>query len=57
MAPWREMQKGDVIWIPAGVKHRHGATPTTAVIHLAIQDTENGSAVTWMEQITDHHSK
>jgi len=57
VAPWREMQKGDVIWIPAGVKHRHGATPTTAVIHLAIQDTENGSAVTWMEQITDHHSK
>jgi quercetin dioxygenase-like cupin family protein len=51
--PVREMHKGDVIWIPAGVKHWHGATPTTAVTHLAIQETENGSAVTWMEQVTD----
>jgi quercetin dioxygenase-like cupin family protein len=51
--PVREMHKGDVIWIPAGVKHWHGATPTTAVTHIAIQETENGSAVTWMEQVTD----
>jgi quercetin dioxygenase-like cupin family protein len=48
----REMDKGDVIWIPADVKHWHGATPTTSVAHLAIQETENGSAVTWMEQVT-----
>jgi quercetin dioxygenase-like cupin family protein len=48
----REMHKGDVIWIPAGVKHWHGATPTTAPTP-AIQETENGSAVTWMEQVTD----
>jgi len=51
--PVREMHKGDVIWIPAGVKHWHGATPATAVTHIAIQETENGSAVTWMEQVTD----
>jgi quercetin dioxygenase-like cupin family protein len=51
--PVREMHKGDVIWIPAGVKHWHGATPTTAVTHMAIQEIENGSAVTWMEQVTD----
>jgi hypothetical protein len=51
----REMHKGDVIWISAGVKHWHGATPTTAVTHLAIQETENGSAVNWMEQVTDEH--
>jgi quercetin dioxygenase-like cupin family protein len=51
--PVREMHKGDVIWIPAGVKHWHGATPTTAVTHVAIQEIENGSAVTWMEQVTD----
>jgi quercetin dioxygenase-like cupin family protein len=47
------MHKGDVIWIPAGVKHWHGSTPTTAVTHIAIQETENGSAVKWMEQVTD----
>ena len=51
--PVREMHKGDVIRIPAGVKHWHGATPTTSVTHLAIQEMENGSPVTWMEQVTD----
>jgi quercetin dioxygenase-like cupin family protein len=58
--PVREMHKGDVIWIPAGVKHWHGATPATAVTHIAIQETEKGSAVTWMEQVSDeqyHQSK
>lgn len=58
--PVREMHKGDVIWIPAGIKHWHGATPTTAVTHIAIQETKDSSAVTWMEQVTDeqyHQSK
>jgi quercetin dioxygenase-like cupin family protein len=55
--PVREMHKGDVVWIPAGVKHWHGATPTTSVTHLAIQEMENGSAVTWMEQVTDEQYK
>src|ERR1700740_384140 len=38
--PVREMHKGDVVWIPAGVKHWHGATPTTSVTHIAIQEME-----------------
>lgn len=55
--PVREMHKGDVVWIPAGVKHWHGATPTTSVTHIAIQEMENGSPVTWMEQVTDEQYK
>jgi 4-carboxymuconolactone decarboxylase len=55
--PVREMHKGDVVWIPAGVKHWHGATPTTPVTHIAIQEMENGSAVTWMERVTDEQYK
>jgi quercetin dioxygenase-like cupin family protein len=43
--PIEEIRKGDVIWIPAGVKHWHGATPTTAMTHIAIQEQLNGKAV------------
>ena len=56
-SPIREMHKGDVIWIPAGVKHWHGATPNTSVTHIAIQEAEKGSAVTWMEPVTDEQSR
>jgi quercetin dioxygenase-like cupin family protein len=48
-----EIRKGDVIWIPPGVKHWHGATPSTAMTHIAIQEQLNGKAVEWMEQVTD----
>jgi quercetin dioxygenase-like cupin family protein len=48
-----EIRKGDVIWIPAGVKHWHGATPTTAMTHIAVQEALNGKAVEWMEKVTD----
>ncbi len=48
-----EIRKGDVIWIPAGVKHWHGATPNTAMTHIAIQEQLNGIAVEWMEKVTD----
>jgi quercetin dioxygenase-like cupin family protein len=48
-----EIRKGDVIWIPAGVKHWHGATPNTAMTHVAIQEQLNGKAVEWMEKVTD----
>jgi quercetin dioxygenase-like cupin family protein len=48
-----EIRKGDVIWIPPGVKHWHGATPTTAMTHIAIQEQLNGKAVEWMEKVTD----
>lgn len=51
--PIEEIRKGDVIWIPASVKHWHGATPTTAMTHLAIQEKLNGKAVEWMEKVTD----
>ena len=51
--PVEEIHKGDVIWIPPGVKHWHGATPTTAMTHIAIQEQLNGKAVEWMEKVTD----
>ena len=51
--PIEEIRKGDVIWIPAGVKHWHGATPNNALTHIAIQEQLNGKAVEWMEKVTD----
>jgi len=48
-----EIRPGDVIWFPPGVRHWHGATPTTAMTHIAIAENENGSRVTWMEHVTD----
>ena len=44
--------KGDVIWIPAGVKHWHGATPTTTMTHIAFQEQVDGTAVNWLEKVT-----
>jgi len=54
--PIEEIRKGDVIWIPAGVKHWHGATPSTAMTHIAIQEQLNGKAVEWMEKVSDEHN-
>jgi quercetin dioxygenase-like cupin family protein len=51
--PVVEIRAGDVIWCPPGHKHWHGATPTTAMTHIAIQESLNGSPVTWMEKVTD----
>ena len=51
--PVQVIRKGDVVWIPPGVKHWHGATPTTAMTHIAIQEQLDGVAVTWLEQVTD----
>jgi len=48
-----EISAGDVIWCPPGHKHWHGATDTTPMTHIAIQESLNGSPVTWMEQVTD----
>ena len=47
------MQPGDVIWTPPGVKHWHGATNTTSVKHIAIQQYEDGENVVWLEPVTD----
>lgn len=44
---------GDVVWFDPGEKHWHGATRTTAMTHIAVQERLNGSAVSWMEQVTD----
>ena len=52
-SPIEEIRKGDVVWIPAGVKHWHGASPTTSMTHIAIQEELNGRAVEWMEKVTD----
>ena len=51
--PIRKIQKGDVIWTPPGVKHWHGASPESKMIHLAIQESLNGKNVDWMEKVTD----
>lgn len=51
--PIRVMRKGDVIWIPAGVKHWHGATPTSSVTHIAIQEVLDGRNVNWLEKVSD----
>jgi len=48
-----EIRAGDVIWTPPGVKHWHGAAPTVAMTHLAIQETAGGKVVEWMEQVGD----
>ena len=51
--PVQEIGPGDVIWTPPGEKHWHGATPTTAMTHIAIQENLNGKAVEWMEKVSD----
>ena len=51
--PIVEIRAGDVIWCPPGHRHWHGATPTTAMTHIAVQEKLNGSPVTWMEKVTD----
>jgi quercetin dioxygenase-like cupin family protein len=48
-----EFYAGDVLWCPADQKHWHGATPTSAMTHIAIQESLNGSPVTWFEHVTD----
>jgi quercetin dioxygenase-like cupin family protein len=51
--PIEEIRPGDVVWFEPGEKHWHGATPTTAMTHIAIQEALNGSPVDWMEQVND----
>jgi quercetin dioxygenase-like cupin family protein len=51
--PIEEIRPGDIIWIAPGEKHWHGASPTTAMTHIAIQEQLNGSPVEWMEHVTD----
>jgi quercetin dioxygenase-like cupin family protein len=51
--PIEEIRPGDVVWFPAGEKHWHGATPTTAMTHFAIQESLDGKAVDWLEKVSD----
>ncbi len=51
--PIEEIHPGDVIWFPPGERHWHGAAPTLAMSHYAIQEKQDGSTVTWMEPVTD----
>lgn len=47
------LNAGDIAWIPPGVKHWHGASSETAMIHIAIAESVDGSPVTWMEKVSD----
>ena len=51
--PVHEIRPGDVVWFPPGERHWHGASPTTAMTHLALQEKLDGRAVDWLEQVTD----
>lgn len=51
--PIEEIRPGDVIWFAPGEKHWHGAAPTTAMTHVAMQEKLNGSVVEWLEQVSD----
>ena len=51
--PIEEIRPGDVVWFPPGEKHWHGAAPTTAMTHIAIQEQLDGKAVDWMEHVSD----
>ena len=51
--PVEEIRPGDVVWFAAGEKHWHGASPTTAMTHIAIQEVKDGKVVDWMEKVTD----
>ena len=52
-SPIQEMKQGDVVWIPPGVKHWHGAAATTGMTHIAIAESLEGKAAQWMEKVSD----
>ena len=55
--PIEDIRPGDVVWFAPGEKHWHGASPTTAMTHIAIQENQNGKVVDWMEKVTDEQYK
>ena len=55
--PIEEIRPGDVVWFPPGEKHWHGAAPTTAMTHIAIQEELDGKVVEWMEKVSDEQYK
>ncbi len=48
-----EIRPGDVVWIAPGEKHWHGASPTTAMMHIAIHENLDGKVVDWLEKVSD----
>ena len=55
--PIEEIRPGDVVWWSPGEKHWHGATPTTGMTHIAIQEKKDGKVVDWMEHVSDDQYK
>jgi quercetin dioxygenase-like cupin family protein len=53
--PVEIIRPGDVVWFPPGEKHWHGATPTTAMTHIAVQEHVDGKAADWLERVSDEH--
>jgi quercetin dioxygenase-like cupin family protein len=51
--PIREIRPGDTVWIAPGEKHWHGASPDTAMMHIALQEHLDGKHVEWLEHVTD----
>jgi quercetin dioxygenase-like cupin family protein len=51
--PIKVIRPGDVVWCPPGVKHWHGAGPTTAMMHIAVTPSLEGKNVNWMEEVSD----
>jgi quercetin dioxygenase-like cupin family protein len=51
--PIEEIRPGDVVWFSPDEKHWHGATPTTAMTHIAVQEKKDGKVVAWMEHVSD----
>ncbi len=51
--PIEEIRPGDIVWFEPGEKHWHGASPTTAMTHVAIAEALDGKVVDWMEHVTD----
>jgi len=51
--PIQEIRPGDIVWIPPGVKHWHGATATNGMSHIALTEPLDGKAVEWMEQVSE----
>ena len=51
--PIEEIRPGDVVWFAPDEKHWHGASPTTAMTHIAVQEPKDGKAVEWLEKVSD----
>ncbi|AGH78328.1 cupin domain-containing protein [Xanthomonas citri pv. citri] len=51
--PAQQIRPGDIVWIPPGVKHWHGANANVAMTHIAVAESQDGAPVTWLEQVSE----